>query len=97
MRLDAPGFAVPDPENRNMQNRQDFHLPIAILTMGKEILPGSLCAPRELVTISQNCRRNPTVIQEKTLRKPIVRSSVRGVNWRTERAKKVVLREGIGQ
>jgi hypothetical protein len=67
-----------------MQNSQDFHLPIATLTTGKKIGRGSVRAPRELVTFSQKCRFGPTFIQEKTLRKCIVHSSVRRVKWRTE-------------
>jgi hypothetical protein len=67
-----------------MQNSQDFSLPVATLTTGKENSPGSVCASRELVTISQKCRFGPTFIQEKTLRKCIVHASVRRVKWRTE-------------
>jgi hypothetical protein len=63
-----------------MQNSQGFHLPIAILTMGKQIGADGLGAPRELVTVSQKCRFSPTINQEKTLRKNIARSSVRGLN-----------------
>jgi hypothetical protein len=73
-----------------MQNSQDFRLQIAILTMSNEILPGSVCAPRELVTVGQKCRFAPTIIQEKTLRNSIVRSSVRRVKWRTEGLEKGV-------
>jgi hypothetical protein len=78
-----------------MQNSQDFHLPIATLTTGKEIGPGPVCAPRELVTVSQKCRFSPTINQEKTLRKTIDGSSVRGVKWRTEELENRVYGEGI--
>jgi hypothetical protein len=62
-----------------MQNSQDFRLQIATLTTGNEKLPHRLCAPRGLVTVSQKCRFGPTINQEKTLRKSVARSSVRGV------------------
>jgi hypothetical protein len=71
-----------------MQNSQDFHLPIATLTMGNENLSGELGSPRELVTVSQKCRLAPTINQEKTLRKYIARSSVRGVLDGEQKGKK---------
>jgi hypothetical protein len=62
-----------------MQNSQDFQLPIATFTTSNEKRVRRLQAPRGLVTISKNCRFAPTINQEKTLRKNIARSSVRGV------------------
>jgi hypothetical protein len=62
-----------------MQNSQDFHLQITTLTIGNEKRADRLDAPRELVTFGKNCRFAPTINQEKTLRKNIARSSVRGV------------------
>jgi hypothetical protein len=62
-----------------MQNSQDFRLQIAILEKRNETGQGGPCAPRELVTVSQKCRFSPTINQEKTRRKNIVHSSVRGV------------------
>ena len=96
VRLDAPGFGGAGPENRNMQNRQDFQLPIAILTTGNENGKRGLRSPRRLVTLGQKCRLSPTINQEKALRKILGHSSVRRVKWRTEEQENGVSGEGMG-
>jgi hypothetical protein len=63
-----------------MQNSQDFHLPIATLTTGKEIGPGPVCAPRELVTISQNVGFLLRSIRKKHYEKPSTAQACGGLS-----------------
>ena len=79
-----------------MQNRQDFQLPIAILTTGNENAKRDLRFPRRFVTFGQKCRLSPTINQEKALRKILGHSSVRRVKWRTEEQENGVSGEGMG-